>query len=311
MPLDLSFMLSIFQPKSSQSIYHKALELYSQKQYQRALRLLQKLEQQKPDWAVLHYTKGLCYQGLDQLQEAKGAYQRALSIEPDDTDCLYNLARLYYDESNLDVALAYAELANDLVAPHGGDADISYLLGLIYEEQEQIPEAICAYENSLQQNPEQFLCGLYLSKLYIRLQDFDQAIDLLEKLTVLEPDNLEVHFELSLCFAKRNDWEKTIRACKRVIEIDPEYTKAYNQLGLAEYCTGNLDAAIEHYEKALQLQPGFSTAINNLAYALEKAGYYDRAIQKFKEYLPYTVDRPAERAEIEEHIEQLTMKAYE
>lgn len=298
------------QAKTAERHYNDSLDLYQAGEYGKALQELDKAEAINPQMAEIHYTKGLCYQQMGQTEEAKQAFQQALSINPDDADTLYNLARIYYIEEDLDVAQAYCEQANNLVGP-AGDEQVSYLMGLIHEQQGNTEEAIRCYEQSLSINTEQVLVGTFLAKLYVKQQDYAKAIDLLRTMAELDPNNLEVFYELSLCLAKVGEWEETIRFCKRVIEIDPAYTKGYNQLGLAMYCTNRLEEAVENYNKALQIDPDYATAINNLAYTYEKMQQYDKAIKQFESYLRFTEERPDEKAEIEEHIELLKRKMLE
>jgi tetratricopeptide (TPR) repeat protein len=295
------------QHKSAERYYNDALDLYQAGEYEKALQELSRGESAPGNLTEIHYTKGLCYQQLDKPEEAKLAFQQALSINPEDVDALYSLARIHYNEDDPDVALAYAELAESISSPNG-DEQVSYLLGLIYEQQGRVEDAIRSYEFSLSINPEQVLVGIFLSKLYVKSQDYAKAIELLRAMAEHDPNNLEVFYELSLCLAKVGEWEETIKYCKRVIEIDPKYTKGYNQLGLAMYCTNRLEEAVDNYERALVIDPTYATAINNLAYTYEKMQKYEKAIEKFQMYLPYTEERPDEKTELEEHIELLKRK---
>jgi tetratricopeptide (TPR) repeat protein len=307
----LASLLPFLRPKTAQMFYNMAVDLYNAGEYERALAELVLAEERNPGLSYIFYNKALCLQQLGRTEEAKEAFQASLALDPDDPDTLYNLARLFYTEDDLDVAMAYLEQARELVETQGGDDLVCYLLALIYEQQGDIEQAIEFYEKALLLNSEHLLSGIFLSKLYVKRQEYQRAIELLRDLAEKDPNNLDVNYELSLCLAKVGEWEDTIRYCRRVIEIDPNYTKAYNQLGLALYCTERLEEAVESYEKALKIDPSYATALNNLAYTYEKMQNYEKAVDKFTEYLAFRSGNAEERTEIEEHITLLRRKALE
>lgn len=309
MILDLIRSLFKGKPKTAQACYNLAYDLFQEGACEKALKVLARGETLNPNLPEIYYGKGLCLEKLGEYESAKESLKHALSLSPEDPDCLYNLARIYYTENDLGVALAYAEQASNLVEEPGDEA-ISYLLGLIYEQMGKIEEAIRYYEQSLAINPEQTLVGIFLGKLYVQQGNYEKAIEILRNLAEQDPQNLDINYELSLCLAKINDWDEAVRYCKRVIEIDPNYKKGYNQLGLAMYCTDHYKEAMENYQKALELDPNYATAVNNLAYTYEKMEKYPEAIGQFEKYLEFTTNTN-EIAEIKEHIELLNRKMLE
>lgn len=300
-------LLGLFKPPSPEVLYNSARDLYQQGQYKKSLQKLDRALKVRPDWAVLPYAKGLCFDKMDQVEAAKQAFKDCLTLTPDDSDCLYNLARLYYEDNSLDVASAYAEQA-EMMAEGEGDPQVSYLLGVIYEQQERIEDAVAAYQKSLALNPKQPNVYIYLAGIFMRIHDYISAIETYKTLIEHDPSNSQAMFELAQCFAKTSDWENAIAFCQLVIQLDPKNTLAYNQMGLALYCLGRIEEAIHHYSKALEINPNYATAINNLAYAFEKKGDYVKAIDRFKQYLNHMQDNPAEKVEIEEHITMLQQK---
>lgn len=308
-PVELKSPKLLFLSKfdAAQWYYNYGLDLYEEENYKQALKEFRKGYHKNPEYALLPYMIGLCYQKLEEFDKAKEAFQETLSLTPEDTDALYNLARLYYNENNLEKALSYAELA-DRLADEPGDDLISCLLGLVYEALGRSEDAIKAYEKSLSLNLDQPDIGLFLGQLYTKQQDYPKTIELYRKLLEVNPNHLALNYEISLCLAKVGDWEETIRYCKKVTELDPAFSKAYNQLGLAYYCTERLQEAVDTYQKALEIDPTYATVHNNMAYTYEKMQQYDKAITKFKDYLSFRMDHVEERIEIEEHIALLQQK---
>jgi superkiller protein 3 len=278
---------------------------YAAGQYEKALRAVASGLHLSPTSALLYYTQGLCHQHLNQAKEAKEAFQKCLRLSPEDTDALYNLARLYYNENDAETALAYAELSLNLMesTPDGCNDVMTYnLMGYLHEALQQTPQAISMYTRSLALDPAQVDIGIFLSRLYAQVQEVSKAIETLVTVTAHDPTHADAFYELSLCLAKSGDWTQTIDACKQVITINPLYTKAYNQLGLALYCVNDLGDAIQYYQKALEIDPNYVTALNNLAYTYEKMERYAEAIQTFTAYLNHDQVSATEKAEVQEHL---------
>lgn len=295
------------QPKTSGAFYNRALDLYNQGQYAKALEDLAKARELNASMAEVYYTEGLCHQKLENWDAAKKAFQDCLKRNASDTDALYNLARLYYNEDELDIAQAYLEQAEALLAPTE-DPMVLGLMAYIAESQGNTQGAEDLYNRVLALNPESSQTWFYLGKLRIQTGDYPNAASALQHASELDPTNPEIPYEQSLCFAKLGQWEETINACKRVLDLSPNYTKAYNQLGLACYCSNQFEEALHHYEKALSIDPDYITALNNLAYTYEKLEMYAKAVESFSAYIQHLPATSPERKDVNEHIAILQQK---
>lgn len=69
------------------------------KEYAKALEILEEAIKSEPDNAVLYYVKGFIYQNTEDIQDdstAIAAYGKALEIDPENFECLYNTGAIYY-----------------------------------------------------------------------------------------------------------------------------------------------------------------------------------------------------------------------
>lgn len=64
-----------------------------------AIGLLKETEQLAPNNPVLHFSKGLFYQKLQQDTKAETAYRRAIELKPDYADACFNLASLFFNQA--------------------------------------------------------------------------------------------------------------------------------------------------------------------------------------------------------------------
>lgn len=118
-----------------------------------------------------------------------------------------------------------------------------YSLGLILQHSGQIDEAIAAYYQALQRDPNMIDAYNNIGTLLMQQERLSEAEAIYRQATVIKPD----HFG------------------------------AYLNLGNIAFVLQNYDAAIAAYETALRCSPGCPDSLMNLAIALEKKGDIQQA----------------------------------
>jgi len=115
--------------------------------------------------------------------EARHAYERALTLDPDHADAHVNLGRLFHAGGEPKVAESHYRAALE-AGPH---ATASFDLGVALEDLGRIDDAVRAYE---------------------------QAIE-------LEPEQVDAHYNLARLLERRGDGQGAVRhlaACKRILD---------------------------------------------------------------------------------------------
>jgi len=126
------------------------------------------------------------------------------------------------------LAVGYLQTAT-LIDPNRGEA--YYLLGMAYQEQENIPRAVETYE----------------------------------KLLVISPDFKEAHYNLGyINLVYINDFDAAIRYFTQAAALDPMYTDAFFNRGYSYELLGDYDHARKDYQKALELFPNYDRSILGL-----------------------------------------------
>jgi len=138
-----------------------------EKRYPEAAEALVKLAEINPGDARTRVNLGIAYEQLEQLNEAESAYQKAVEIDPG-------------------LALAH------------------YGLGNFYWNQEQFEGARDAYKEALALDDSDENIRFNLAMAYLRLEDDDGALPLLQKLSDEMPDNGMVWRQLSLIYARKD-----------------------------------------------------------------------------------------------------------
>ena len=126
-------------------------------------------------------------------------------------------------------------------------------------------EAITQLRKSLELNPEQAECYIYLSECYEVIENiYEEKIALLKAIKY-DSENAYAHYRLARLYARQRDVENEIASLKKVLQLDPNHIGARHQLALIYEGQGQITDAIEMYESILKLDPENETAKENLA----------------------------------------------
>ncbi|HET9843697.1 MAG TPA: tetratricopeptide repeat protein [Gammaproteobacteria bacterium] len=196
----------------------------------------------------------------------------------------------------------------------------NYFLARIYEERNNIPEAVTWYEK-VQEGPFHVISYIRASVLladskhyekalgllnYVEPQNYadvkrialakvdifsrskenQKALDLLNALLQQEPEDLDYLYSRALIYEKLSQIKNTEADFKKILEIDPNHVDALNALGfiLADH-TERFSEAKEYIEKALKLAPDNPSVLDSLGWVHYKMGNTKLAIETLRKAL--------------------------
>ena len=141
-----------------------------------------------PDNPDVHAYLGSIYQSLSLGDQAEAAYLKAFDIDHS-YNSSFSLAKLYFEQDKLDLALKYIELA---VEKDNRSAHALNLQGVILNTLKFYPEAILSFLNAVKVDSSHTIAGVNLAIAYINNGEKDKARDLLEQiLSVVQDDSLK------------------------------------------------------------------------------------------------------------------------
>jgi tetratricopeptide (TPR) repeat protein len=196
--------------------YTRAEKTYFEGRYSEAAEMFATYCGQHPGNTWGHYMRGLSLWKAGRCDEAHGAFETALRLQPDHLKSLINLARVELELAEPHAALATIERALD-VAPR--DAEALRVLGRVYHQIDRPDEAISTYLQALNMRTDDPWTLNNLGLIYIEQEAFDRALPVLA------------------------------RAC----ELAPETGVIRNNLGTALEKTGHMSQALTEFEHALVL----------------------------------------------------------
>jgi tetratricopeptide (TPR) repeat protein len=233
-----------------------------------------------PDAAISHRCLGDAYQAMEQDHLAEQAYEKALNVEPDDTQALQKLA-FYRKRGKVPVSLtrdmiraAYRKnqpttcvlLASRWLRDHPDDIRVIDDYAEMLYRMTRYEEAIQVYLDAIERFPDK-RWALYnqLGHLYDYRGDFALAEQWHQKATEVDPDEVSSYVFLGGVQARQGrltDAEATHRRGTQCLEGPVD--EAYLNLGLVLRGQGRLAEAADAFRKAIELCPNYPEAVDAL-----------------------------------------------
>lgn len=109
-------------------------------------------------------------------------------------------------------------------------------------------EALPLFRQLIEADPSDWN-AIYLAGQCCRwLDNFDGAIDYLQKAVDINPNEGPVWLALGIAFQLKGDWDNSIEALKKALQIDPDYVLAFNSLALTQKRMGELEKADHNFQ---------------------------------------------------------------
>lgn len=175
--------------------------------------------------------------GVDALSAS--AYEKASELRPGDPSFNNQIGNLYLAESQLlRQAAAGNQNANQLIQQANtalGLAEVNfkkaiemsnnfglaiYNLGVVYDQEGKLPEAIKQLEKIAPFNSDQPNLLFELGLLYYRNGDKDKAFNTLQQVLVLQPNYANASWYLALIYEERKDIPNAINLLKKILAVE-------------------------------------------------------------------------------------------
>ncbi|RCK72413.1 MAG: TPR domain protein, putative component of TonB system [Ignavibacteriae bacterium] len=199
----------------------------------------------------------------------------------------YNLGTYYLQNDRLNDAILYLKFAE---SKNPGKRDILINLAYALLKNKDYEQAINVYEKLLKLDPynEQAYIGLGNAFRFLR-RDTEAKEVYLNGISKL-PNSEKLHYELGLCYGSLKDHQSAEYELKKAIELNKHYGMAYFSLGGLYSHTGKDSLAIKYLEEGLKYDKptlGVYYIMSNSYLNIGdtlKAGYYRNLYEKLKQF---------------------------
>jgi tetratricopeptide (TPR) repeat protein len=249
-------------------------QLVAQRQYKRALSVLESLIDRDPENPELYALLGDVSQNLDK-NEAIAYYKRGLAIDPKNAHLNIGIGFLYFNGKHF--INAEKHLLNIWIED---PTNIRLLtaLGKIYKSWKQYQKAMKYYHICELLDPANPFAIYGLADTYRGMGRNDKALEYWLKFHDLEPHNKVAITRIGDCYAKLNDKENALLFYQKALDIDYDF---FACLGVARIhlATKKTEEAEEIFEKISLLEQHNSRYFfEHICFYLE-AGMSDKALE--------------------------------
>ena len=247
-----------------------------------------------PDFAPAYVRLGLVYNLTKRPEDAQKSFQKALELDPQQTDALTLIVGTYVREKKYDKALQICEKQKEKI---GGNTShlalIQYLEGNISLARRDPKKARHHFENAIKTDPNIIAPYVALARIYIMEKKLDQAMSQYEAILSKNPKYLAAYMALGTIYDQQGDGEKAETYYRKALEIKSDFAPAANNLAwnLAER-GGNIDEALGFAQVAKEQIPDNGAVMDTLGWIYYLKGSYLNAIAEFQDSLTQNPDNP-------------------
>jgi len=204
---------------------------------------LKTLEALNPKSAAVQVTRATYYALKSDSKNARAAYERALTVDPSNSEAL--------------AGVTFVDIGENKPA----------------DARRRLEAAQAKYPNSL---PVLFVA----SRAYFALKDYPQTEKTLKHILELDGSNTTASTQLGEVYIAENRTDEALAEFEALAKRDPKSVVAHTMSGMLLNAKNKREEAKKHYEQALSIDERSPIAANNLAWMyLEDGGNLDLALQ--------------------------------
>jgi Tfp pilus assembly protein PilF len=192
---------------------------------------------------------------VGRLDEAKPNIDRALALDPRNSDAYALQAVIAVVENDKDLALS---LANKAVETDPASPTARIALSYAQQAQFKIEQALATVQKAVDLDPKNALAWARLAELEMSVGNLDRALDAAKRAAELNPELAKTQTVLGFAHLTRIDTRAAKAAFEKAIELDNADPLARLGLGLAKIRDGDLEGGRWEIEIATSLDPATS-----------------------------------------------------
>jgi protein O-mannosyl-transferase len=198
----------------------------------------------------------------------------------------YNLGVAYQGQGRLDDAVREYQAAIKL-NPH--EVTPHYNLGMAYRTQGRLDDAVREYQAAIKLKPNYPEIYYNLGQAYLDQGRLDDAVREYQSAVKLRPNYADAHNNLGVAYQNQRRLDEAIKEYQAAINLKPDLVDAHYNLGVAYRTLGRLDDAIKEYQTAINLKPNYKVYYN-LGVAYQEQGRLDDAIREYQTAINFKPD---------------------
>jgi tetratricopeptide (TPR) repeat protein len=279
---DLDDVLQI-EPDNPDALYMSAVCRRYSRDFDAALRLIERLKEIWPEHGRAHQEEGHAYRDMGRLDDALLAYARA---------CRFNPALVASWRGQLDILR------------HKGLDQQARQVGAQLESLQELPQPLLAVLDLVGQRKllqAEDICRRFLKKvphhvegmrlladIGVRLGVLDDAEFLLASALKLEPGNKRVRIDYIQALRKRQKFSAALEQARLLLDSAPDNPQFKSLFAIESMQTGDYETALATFDEILEKLPTDPVTLTSKGHAHKTCGNYDEAVAAYRAALEST-----------------------
>jgi len=274
-------------PRNTRVLMHQASLKVLERDIKGAEEIYSRIIQADADYAPAYIQLGLIYNLTNRQAEALKAFNKALALNPQQTDALALVVGLSVRDKKYDEALKACEDHKKKVADSPASlALIEYLEGNVFLAKQDTKAAQDRFKKAIEIDPNNPAAYVALASIYAREKRFDEAIKEYESVIAKNPKYLAGYMAVGTIYDQKGDGKRAETYYRKALDIKKDFGPAANNLAwnLADR-GGNIDEALTFAQIAKEQLPKSAAVMDTLGYIYYLKGSYLNAIAEFQDSL--------------------------
>ncbi len=240
--------------------------------------------ERRPGAADGHVAEGAALFALGRLDEAEKSFRRALERDPDDMNTRHNMAETLRQQGRFAEAMTWYRRVLDIdpeyEPAHTGMGEALFHLGRYRQAVESLARAI-----SLEPDVVPIKAFYLLAEGLRRQQRNEEAIEAYRDVLEIDPEYAPAHSGIGYALLGLERYEDALGSLARSVSLQPESPDAADRhaaMGRAYQQLGRSDEAATQYERALTIDPHNATALDSFAVLRFGQQRYEEALSLYE-----------------------------
>jgi len=201
------------------------------------------------------------------FDQAEILSQKLLSQRPDFYEIYRSLGRIAFERGDREKSVTYVLKSLEI---NPNQADLHTNVAVTLTELNKFDQAIEHFNKSLRLNPNQIGIHFGIANIFEQQGKLEQAVEIYRKVLQSQPNMAPAHNNLGKILLLQGKYEQAAEHCIKALQINPQLPEAYYNLGNTRFQQANYPQAIANYQKALSLRPNWPEVQMNLNLAKKK-----------------------------------------
>ncbi len=287
-------------------------------QKDKAIESFQRLAEKYPKFAPLKYELARCYLEKQDMAQAAGLLNQAITVDPNFVEAILLLGQLNLRQGNAQLAAdsmrgllkkkpdllqarllladAYrslgrlddaADIFREQIKSSPKNAGAYLALGMILLQQKKATEGREALEKAVELAPNNPMAILQLTDSYLAARDFNRASEFAQQQVSRTPNSALAHFVAAKVYAAQSKWSLAEGDLTKALSLDPNFAPAYTLLSATYLATDRLADASKELETLVSKKPHDIQALLTLGIVSEKLKNFSKARQAYEKLLSF------------------------